>query len=77
MNLLSYYGIGQSAKEIRQFNTDDTEVIAEGTLEIEKTLDLSRFLQTSRNEEDNNRELESKLVDLEVLIKRKIIIQLN
>ncbi|CAI2187590.1 17585_t:CDS:2, partial [Funneliformis geosporum] len=38
------------------------QVIAEEPLEIEKTLDLSRFLQNAvRNNRDNNQELESKM----------------
>ena len=46
---------------------DDLEVIAEETLEIEKTLDLSKFFL--KNNGDNNQELENEInepaVDLE------------
>ncbi|CAI2172918.1 7277_t:CDS:2 [Funneliformis geosporum] len=47
---------------IKPNTDDDLEVIAEEPLEIEKTLDLSRFLQNAvRNNRDNNQELESKM----------------
>src|SRR2546430_16874926 len=43
-------------------SNDDLEVIAEEPLEIEKTLDLSRFSQNAiSNNGDNNRELEDEM----------------
>ena len=51
-------------------DNDDLEIIAEESLKVEETLDLSKFLQNAmEGEKDNNntnRELESEPIDLEV-----------
>jgi len=50
-------------------DNDDLEIITEEPLKVEETLDLSKFLQNAmvgeKDNNNNNRELESESIDLE------------